>query len=118
MGRGRYVQDALLRGDAPSGAARHQSPTTFTFVTGGIDDALQQAQHAAAGKHVNVMGAELAQQLLRAGRIDEIQLNLVPVLLGDGARLFDRLGAGGTELERLAVIPTATVTHLRYRVLR
>ncbi len=47
-----------------------------------------------------------------------VQLNLVPVLLGGGARLFDKLGADPTELEQLAVVPTTTVTHLRYRVLR
>lgn len=56
--------------------------------------------------------------LLSVGRIDEIQLNLVPVLLGNGVRLFDRLGAGPAELEQLTVVPTTTVTHLRYRVRR
>lgn len=73
---------------------------------------------AAGGKHVNVMGADVARQLLRAGHIDEIQISLVPVLLGDGVRLFDHIGVGLTELEQVTVLPTATVTHLHYRVLR
>jgi dihydrofolate reductase len=91
-----------------------KGPTTFTFVTEGLDRALEQAQAAAGDKHVNVMGADVAQQLLRTGRIDTIQLNVVPVLLGGGTRLFDRLGP--TELEQVAVVPTSTVTHIRYHV--
>jgi dihydrofolate reductase len=80
--------------------------------------ALELAQAAAGNKHVNTMGANLAQQLLRAGQIDDIQINLVPVLIGDGDPLFAHLGADQVELHRTAVIPSSSVTHLRYRVVR
>ena len=66
---------------------------TFTFVTDGIESALRQARAAAGEKDVRLMGANIAQQFLRAGLLDEIQINLVPVLLGDGIRLFDNLAA-------------------------
>jgi len=95
-----------------------KGPTTFTFVTDGVERALELAQAAAGDKHINVMGANLAQQMLRAGQIDEIQLNLVPVLLGDGVPLFAHLGDHHIELHRTAVMPSSTVTHLRYRVVR
>src|SRR5262249_53821942 len=67
--------------------------TTFTFVTDGIESALDQAKTAAGDKDVMVAGgASVIQQVLREGRLDEIQIHLIPVLLGDGKRLFDRLG--------------------------
>ena len=93
-----------------------KGPTTFTFVTDGIESALAQAEAAADGKDVNVMGADTVQQLLRAGRLDEIQINLVPVLLGDGTRLFDGLGTGHVELDRARVVESPRMTHLTYRV--
>ncbi|MBI1881233.1 MAG: dihydrofolate reductase, partial [Chloroflexi bacterium] len=77
---------------------------TFTFVTDGIESALQQAKAVAGEKNISLMGADVAQQFLRAGLLDEIQINLVPVLLGDGIRLFDQLDAEQIELERTRVI--------------
>lgn len=63
-------------------------------------------------------GANVAQQFLKAGLIDEIQINLIPVLFGDGIRLFDNLDTISTRLEVYNVVATAGVNHLRYRVVR
>jgi dihydrofolate reductase len=94
-----------------------QGGTTFTFVTDGIESALQLAKEAAGGKDVKLGGgADVAQQYLRAGLIDELQLNLVPILLGDGSRLFDKPGDAEVKLEPVRVVEAPGVTHLRYRV--
>ena len=93
--------------------------TTFTFVTDGIESALDQAREAAGGKDVALGGgANVAQQYLKAGLIDEMQLHVVPVLLGDGARLFDNLGGAEVGLECTRVIEAPGVTHLTYRVVK
>ncbi len=90
--------------------------TTFHFVTDGIESALAQAQEAAGGKDVRLGGgARAAQQYLAAGLIDELQLNVVPVLLGDGERLFENVGAD-LKLQQTRVVHTPEVTHIRYRV--
>jgi dihydrofolate reductase len=96
-----------------------QGGTTFTFVTDGIEAALEQARDAAGDKDVAVGGGgSIAQQYLKAGLLDEVQLHVVPVLLGDGVRLFENHLAGAQgELECTRVIESPTgVTHLRYRV--
>jgi dihydrofolate reductase len=93
--------------------------TTFTFVTDGIESALDQARASAGDKDVSVAGgANIIQQYLSAGLLDEIQIHLVPVLLGEGIRLFDQLGAEQIELERTRVIESPGVTHLRFRVVK
>jgi len=93
--------------------------TTFTFVTNGIESALAQARAAAGAKNVAIGGgANVAQQYLRAGLLDEIEIHLVPILLGDGIRLFDHLGDAQIELERTRVIESPSVTHLRFRVVK
>lgn len=88
--------------------------TTFTFVTDGIESALEQARRAARGKDVALAGgAKAAQQYLKAGLVDEIQLHLVPVLLGAGERLFDTVA----DLHGLALVETVAtpnVTHLKF----
>jgi len=91
--------------------------TTFTFVTNGIDGALAQAKASAGDKHINLMGADTAQQFLSAGLLDEIQINLIPTLLGDGVRLFEHTATKHIELERTRVIESAGATHLKFRVL-
>lgn len=92
--------------------------TTFTFVTDGIESALRQAKSAAEGKDVSVAGgANAIQQFIGAGLLDEIQVHLVPILLGDGVRLFDRLDPD-TEMETTRVIHSPGVTHLRFRVVK
>jgi len=90
--------------------------TTFHFVTDGIEPALVRAREAAGGKDVRLGGgAEAAQQYLAAGLVDELQLNIVPILLGAGERLFENVGAD-LELEQACVVHTPEVTHVRYRV--
>ena len=94
-----------------------QGGTTFFFVTDGIEAALAQATEAAGGKDVSLGGgANAAQQYLAAGLLDELQLNVVPVLLGDGTRLFDGIAGADVELEPIRVIDAPGVVHLRYRV--
>jgi dihydrofolate reductase len=95
--------------------------TTFTFVTDGIEAALEQARAAAGDKDVAVGGgANVAQQYLKAGLLDEMQIHVVPVLLGDGVRLFENhLTEAPGELECTRVIESPTgVAHLRSRVVR
>jgi dihydrofolate reductase len=93
--------------------------TIFTFVTDGIESALQQARAAAGDRAVSIGGgADVAQQYLAAGLIDEIELHVVPVLLGDGVRLFGATSAELPKLEPTRVVDSPTVTHLRYRVVR
>lgn len=94
-----------------------QAGTTFTFVTDGIESALEQARQAAGAKDVALAGgANVAQQFLAAGLIDEMTIHLVPVLLGDGARLFDDLDGVDVELQCIRAIEGPAVTHLTYRV--
>jgi len=86
-------------------------------LTDGIESALAQAKAAAGGQDISVAGgANIAQQYLKAGLLDEMQIHLVPVLLGDGVRLFDHLGTEQIELESTRVIESAGVTHLRFSV--
>ena len=104
----------------PRETVQKQGGTTFTFVTGGIEDALEQAAAAAGDKNVAIGGgADVAQQYLRAGLIDELQLHVVPLLLGGGVRLFeDQGGSAHVGVEQTRVIESPAVTHLRYRVVR
>lgn len=96
---------------------RKDGGTTFTFVTDGIESALEQARNVAGGRDIALGGgANIAQQYLQAGLIDEMQIHLVPVLLGDGARLFDNLTAAEIGLERIGVVDAPGVTHLTYRI--
>jgi dihydrofolate reductase len=93
--------------------------TTFTFVTDGIESALRQALKAAGGRDVALGGgADVAQQYLKAGSIDELQIHLVPVLLGDGIRLFDGLGDADIALDCVEVVEAPGVTHLTYRLVK
>jgi dihydrofolate reductase len=92
--------------------------TTFAFVTDGIDSALAQARAAAGGGNVCVMGgAEVAQQFLRAGLVDELRVHLSPLLLGAGTRLFDGEGSPAL-LRRTRVVETPAATHLQFTVER
>ncbi|MET0965676.1 MAG: dihydrofolate reductase family protein, partial [Nakamurella sp.] len=75
------------------------------------------AKAAAKERTVQVMGAETVQQVVAAGLLDEVQINLVPVLLGRGVRMFDQVAADHVELERTRVIEGGSVTHLRFRVI-
>jgi dihydrofolate reductase len=88
----------------------------FTFVTDGVESAVEQAKAVAGDKNVGVGAASIAQQCIRAALLDEIQIHLAPVLLGGDVRLFDHLGTGPIELESTRVKDTPGVTHLRFRV--
>ena len=128
---GRRTYDASLPwwgADGPTGPARlpvfvvtHDEPAetpaggVYSFVTGGIEPALEEASSAAGERGVTVMGgADVGRQCLSAGLIDELSIHLVPVVFGGGTAMFDGLGA--LELEPLAVLDTPPATHLRYRV--
>jgi dihydrofolate reductase len=90
--------------------------TTFHFITDGIESALEQARAAAGGKDVLLGGgANIAQQYLAAGLLDEMMISIAPIFLGDGERLFDDLGANPPKLEQVEVIEAPGVTHIRYR---
>ena len=112
-------------GPAPCFVLTHNPPApdtvrardVFTFVTGGIHDAVDQARAAAGDKVVGVHGGSAAQQCLAEGLLDELVISLAPVLLGSGTRLFDHIG-GQYELERIDLVPTTNATHLRFRVVR
>jgi dihydrofolate reductase len=94
------------------------SDTTFTFVTGGIEEALEQARSAAAGKDVFIGGgASIINQYLAAGHVDELELHIVPIVLGGGARLFDGVGPD-LRLEQVRTVEAPGVTHVKYRVVK
>jgi dihydrofolate reductase len=91
--------------------------TTFTFVTDGIESALEQARAAADGKNVTIAGGATAvQQYLAAGLLDELHLHIAPILLGGGERLLENVG--DPTLEPVEVVGSPAVTHVRYRVVR
>lgn len=100
----------------PSEWLSAESP--FTFVTDGVESAIRQAKHAAGAKNVAVSSARIVQQCLAVGVLDEIQIDLVPVLLGAGVRLFDHLGAAPIELALIRSVEGIGVTHLNYRVVK
>ena len=90
----------------------------YTFVTDGVESAVEQAKIVAGDKGVAVGAASIVQQCIKAGLLDEVTVNLVPVLLGDGVRLFDHLGPAPIELESTGVIEGSGVTHLSFRVVK
>lgn len=94
-----------------------QGGTTFTFVTSGVEAALEQARAAAGKKDVAVAGgASAIQQFLAAGLVDELQIHVAPVLLGGGVRLFDDVQKAPFGLEYIGVRESPSVAHLRFRV--
>ena len=107
-----FVPTHRAPADPPTGAA------TITYVTDGIESAVAQAKAAAGDRNVMMHGADTAQRCLRAGVLDEMEIHVVPVLLGQGRRLFDHLGADHIELELTRVVDAPGVTHLHYRVVR
>jgi len=128
---GRRTYDLSIQwwgADGPTGEMRlpvfvltHSAPddvpegSVYTFVTGGIEDALAQAEAAAGGKGVALGGGAVTfRQYLAAGLVEEVSINLVPVLLGGGTPLFEE--GEQSQLELVEVIDTPLATHLRYRV--
>ena len=115
---GRHPMDkpvVVVTHSVPEGWPRADAP--FTFVTDGIEAAVEQARALAGDKVVGVNGGTIASQCLDAGLLDEIWVDLVPVLLGDGTPFFDQLRRAPVELEGpVSVVAGEDVTHLRYRV--
>ena len=97
---------------------REHEGAPFTFVTDGVERAVARAREIAGDKDVGVAAASITQQCIEAGLLDEIHITLVPVLLGSGVRLFEHLGAGPIDLEKISVIETPEVTHLGFRVVK
>jgi dihydrofolate reductase len=102
----------------PRAPLEMEGGTTFHFITDGIEPALERAREDAGGKDVSIAGgASVARQYLGAGLVDEMELSVVPVLLGGGERLLDDL-APDLKLEQLCAIEAPGVAHLKYRVLK
>jgi dihydrofolate reductase len=114
---GKDARYFVLTHSVPQEWVRPDSP--FTFVTDGIESALAQARAVAGDKDVGIGGgANVIQQYLAAGLIDELRLHVAPVLLGSGRRLFDHLGDETIELERTRVVESPYATHLFFTVRR
>jgi dihydrofolate reductase len=89
--------------------------TSFTFVTNGIESALEQAKAAAGGQDVLVAGgADIARQYLRANLVDEMEINLVPIFLGAGERPFDGLGEGNPRLVHVRTVAAPGIVHMKF----
>jgi dihydrofolate reductase len=103
----------------PRESLEMEGGTTFHFVTDGIESALDQAKKAADGKDVMVWGGgNIVRQYLAAGLLDELELHVVPRLLGDGSRIFGGFTSEDVRLEQIRSVPAPGVTHLKYRVLK
>lgn len=132
IGRHAYDTGAAQDGFAddpyqvPTFVITHHVPQTvskgaedFVFVTEGIESALAQAKAVTGDRDVVLGGgANIAQQYLEAGLVDEIQIHLVHILLGEGKRLFDHMDVEQTKLENIRTIDSVGITHLRFRVLK
>jgi dihydrofolate reductase len=110
----------VLTHEPPKKKPKENDRLTITFVTDGIESAVAQAKAAAGDKDVTIIGAtSTAQQCLRAGLVDELHIDIMPVLLGGGLRFFEDIGIEPVQLERLKVeeLPGGR-THLRFRIER
>jgi dihydrofolate reductase len=110
------VPVVVLTHRVPQEWVKEGSP--FTFVTDGVESAIAQAKLIAGEKNVAVGSASTLQQCLKAGLLDEIHIDLTPVLLGGGVRLFEHFGNGPLELQMIKVVEGTEVTHLNYRVVK
>jgi dihydrofolate reductase len=109
----------VVTGNTPFQQPRQTEKLTFTFVPDGVESAIEQAKKAAGEKNVMIIGgANTAQQCLKAGLVDEIDIDILPVLLGNGRRLFDDFGTQPIQLEKIAVLDAGIRTELRFRVIR
>jgi dihydrofolate reductase len=110
----------VLTHHAPEKAAKGENgQLSFTFVSDGVESAIEKAKAAAGDKTVTVIGgADTAQQLIRAGLVDEIQVSIMPIMLCEGLRFFEHLGSEHIMLERISVIESPIRTDLRFRVVK
>lgn len=111
--------------DVPIVVLSHREPPewasgnpVYTFVSGGVEEAIARAKQIAGEKNVAIASSTVAQQALRAGLVDTIAIDLAPVLLCEGIRLFDHIGAEHIRLEQTDVRPARGVTHITYRIVR
>jgi dihydrofolate reductase len=112
-----YHNDVYVLTHHPREPVAMKGGTTYHFVTDGIERALERAKAAAGGRDVRLWGgADVINQYLAAGLLDELELHIVPVLLGGGARLFENLGGAGVRLEQLRAVEAPGVTHVKYGV--
>ncbi len=125
-GKGQRAEIRKAYGGAwagPQFVLTHRAPDapedpTITFLSGDIRSAVTTALHAAKGKNVVVIGANVAQQCIQAGLVDEILVHLTPVLFGDGVRLYDRPWTLPIDLETTSVTQSGQLANLRFRVVR
>jgi len=110
----------VLTHDVPKRLPKEAAPLTFTFVTDGIEKAVERAKAAAGSKDVVIIGgASTAQQSIRAGLVDELDIDIMPVLLGGGLRLFDDTGSEPVLMDRAKVVELpGGRTHLQFRMVR
>ncbi len=106
----------IVTHDIPQEWVYEGSP--FTFVTDGVESAIRKAKKAAGDKHVVICTASILQQCLNAGLMDEIHVDVAPLLLGNGVRLFDHLNIAPIKLESIRVVDAPGVTHLGFRVVK
>ncbi len=106
----------IVTHQVPQEWVKEDSP--FTFVTDGVESAIRQAKKAAGDKDVVICTASILQQALKAGLVDEIHVDVAPLLLVNGVRLFDHLGAEPIELQSIRAIEAPGVTHLGFRVVK
>jgi dihydrofolate reductase len=108
----------VLTENPPTKHPKENDKLTITFVTDGIESAIRQAKAAAKGKDVAVMGANVGQQLLKAGLADELQVTIAPIILGKGLRLFEHLEDLEINLEKLRTLEVKQQVEIWYKVNR
>ncbi len=112
-----YHYDVFVLTHHPREPIAMKGGTTFHFVTDGIERALERAKESAGGRDVGLWGgADVVNQYLAAGLLDELELHIAPVVLGGGARLFEGVGSG-VRLEQIRTVEAPGITHVKYRVL-
>jgi dihydrofolate reductase len=108
------IPSFIVTHEVPAAWRDNEGP--FTFVTDGVESAIRQAKAVAGNKPVGVAGGDIAMQCLRLGLLDELWIHLIPVLLGDGIRLFDELDGSPVHLSQVRVVEGRAVVHLFYEV--
>lgn len=108
----------VLTHNPPLKHPKENDKLTFTFVTDGLESVIHQAKVAANGKDVLVLGANISQQLLRAGLADELQIAFAPVLLGKGLRLFEHLEELEIQLEKHKTLETKQQVEIWYKIIQ
>jgi dihydrofolate reductase len=106
----------IVTHNVPQEWVKEGSP--FIFVTDGVESAIRQAKEAAGDKDVVICTPSILQQALKSGLVDEIHVDVAPILIGGGVSLFDRLGTGPMNLECIQNVQTPHVTHLGFRVIK